>query len=79
MTQKEKAEELVNLYCQLLAIRDYENKEKAKQCALITVERNINTFTELVNKMDDFSNESRQVIWQLIDDENEVKQEIEKL
>lgn len=42
MTPKEKAKELVNLYCQLLAIRDYENKEKAKQCAILAVEELIN-------------------------------------
>jgi len=35
MTAKEKAKELVELYCQLLSIRDYENKDLAKQCALI--------------------------------------------
>ena len=35
---KEKAEELVELYCQLLAIRSYEDKDKAKQCALIAVD-----------------------------------------
>ena len=38
MTPKEKAKELVELYCQLLSIRDYENKEKAKQCTLIAVD-----------------------------------------
>lgn len=38
MTPKEKAKDLVNLYCQLLAIRSYEDKDKAKQCALIAVD-----------------------------------------
>ena len=33
-------------------------------------------FTELVNKMDDFSNESRQVVWQLIENENKIKEEL---
>jgi hypothetical protein len=38
LTPKEKAKELVELYCQLLSIRHYENKEKAKQCALIAID-----------------------------------------
>jgi len=36
-------------------------------------------FLDIVNRMDDFSNESRQVIYQLIENEEEVKLEIEKL
>jgi hypothetical protein len=40
---KEKAEELVDLYCQLLSIRDYENKEKAKQCALLAIDFAMNS------------------------------------
>jgi hypothetical protein len=43
LTAKEKARELVELYCQLLSIRYYENKEKAKQCALIAVDELILT------------------------------------
>ena len=35
MTPKGKAEEIVELYCQLLSIRSYEDKSKATQCALI--------------------------------------------
>ena len=31
---------------------------------------------ELVNKMDDFSNESRQVVLQLIENENKIKEEL---
>ena len=38
MTPEEKAKELVELYCQLLSIRSYENKDKTKQCALIAVD-----------------------------------------
>jgi len=53
--------------------------EQAKHCALIAVDRNIEMFTKLVNRMEHFNNESRQVIYQLIDNEEEVKQEIEKL
>ena len=48
----------------------------AKQCAIIAVERNILMFTELVNKMNDFSNESREIIWQLIENEENIKKEI---
>jgi hypothetical protein len=36
---KKEAKEFVDLYCQLLSIRDYEDKERAKQCALIAVGR----------------------------------------
>ena len=78
-TPQEKAKKLVEKYAIWSWNEAYCDYEVAKQCALIAVERNINIFTELVNKMDDFSNESRQVIWKLIDDENEIKQEIEKL
>ena len=42
MTPKDKAKELVELYCQLLSIRSYEDKDKAKQCALIAVEEILN-------------------------------------
>jgi hypothetical protein len=67
MTPKEKAKELVELYCQLLSIRDYENKEKAKQCALISVDEIIKSIcNEHVSDIFD-------KFWQ------EVKQEIEKL
>jgi len=65
MTPKEKAKELVALYCQLLSIRDYENKEKAKQCALIAVDEIQNLCWN--------NNEVGIKYW------NEVKQEIEKL
>lgn len=81
MTPKEKAEELVEEF--RLNVLDYEgcsiNSHISKQCALITVERNVVIFYELINKMDDFSNESRQVIFQLIEDEEQIKKEIEKL
>lgn len=77
MTPKEKAKELIELYCQLLSIRDYENKEKAKQCALIAVDEIISSSPSLPILGDggtygediELSNK----YWQ------EVKQEIEKL
>jgi hypothetical protein len=53
--------------------------EETKQIGLIIIERNIKIFSTLINRMDDFPNESRQIIYQLIDNETEVKQEIEKL
>ena len=74
MTPKDKAVELVNLYCQLLAIRDYENKDKAKQYALITVEQIINANPSY----DDYGGDG----WKIIDNSDywrEVKQEIENL
>ena len=46
MTPKDKAKELVELYCQLLSIRSYEDKDKAKQCALIAVEEILNNYEE---------------------------------
>ena len=80
-TMKEKALEIVNQFANIKSLKDYEGMdyELAKECALITIDRNIEIFTELVNRMDDFSNESRQVIWQLIEDEVIIKIEIEKL
>lgn len=54
-------------------------KNTAKQCALICVDRNIIKYTELINQMDDFSNESRQVIYQLLDNELEIKQHLNNL
>jgi hypothetical protein len=44
--------------------------------AIICVDRNIEMFTELVNRMGGFSNESRQVIWQLIENESKIKEEL---
>lgn len=74
MKNKEKAIELIDR----LSLDSVQNFY-SKKCALICVDRNINMFNELLNRMEHFSNESRQVIYQLIDDEEEVKQEIEKL
>lgn len=75
MNTKEESTDLIQKF-------NYESKHflmlDAKECALIAVERNILMFTELVNRMDDFSNESRQVIWQLIEDELELKHELNK-
>jgi len=65
MRPKEKAKELVELYCQLLSIRDYENNEKAKQCALIAVDVLIKeNYPRDIKRCEYF---------------NEVKREIEKL
>ena len=90
MKEKDKAIELVEKYTSLkvsvlgcgkdkgnpCVIEDNICLKDAKQCAIIAVERNILMFTELVNKMDDFSNESREIIWQLIENEENVKKEI---
>ena len=76
MTAKEKAKELVDKYFNLT---DHMQFDEAKECAMVVVDRNIVMFTKLVNRMDDFSNESRQVIWQLIENEEKVEQEIDKL
>ena len=78
MTPKEKAHELVELYCQLLAIRSYENKDKAKHCALICVDEILYTFNTNWQwcsvSMEDKALWSKEFeFWQ------EVKEEIEKL
>jgi hypothetical protein len=54
MNAKEKAKELIELYCQILSIRDYEKKEKAKQCALIAIDLILAINKEV---WDDFHNE----------------------
>jgi len=41
MNPKQKATDLVNLYCQVLMIRSYEDKSKAKICASIVVDEMI--------------------------------------
>lgn len=75
ISSKEKAKELFNKMDMVVGGGNYD----AKEYTLIAVKRNIEIFTELVNKMDDFSNESRQVIFQLIEDEEQVEKEINKL
>ena len=64
---------------ELYGIGNVWTKKSAKKHALICVDRNIIKYTELLNRMDDFSNESRKVICQLLDDELELKEEILKL
>lgn len=64
-TPKEKAKDLVELYCQVLAIRSYENKEKAKQCAIIACEEILKTF--------DCTTPQQVIYWK------EVKEEIKNL
>lgn len=64
---------------QNLQSESFQSATISKQCALIAVDRNIQIFKDLVNRMDDFSNESRGVIYQLIENEEQVKTEIEKL
>lgn len=83
--EKIKAKELVNSFRMVLMNEDTECGNEilctsiAKQCAVIAVERNIDKFTKVVNNMEYFSNESRQVIYELIDEEEEIKQEINNL
>jgi len=72
MTPKEKAKELVELYCQLLSIRDYEKKEKAKQCALIAVD-------EILWEIIKYADNSKEYVTENVKFWEEVKQEIEKL
>lgn len=71
LTPKQEANELID------KINGY-TFEDCKNNAITCVERNIEMFTELVNRMDDFSNESRQVVWQLIENEEDIKQELIK-
>lgn len=79
---KEKAIEIYERFkeeFELYGIGNVWAKKSAKKHALICVDRNIIKYNELLNRMDDFSNESRQVIYQLLDDELELKEEILKL
>jgi hypothetical protein len=73
LTAKQKARELVELYCQLLSIRYYENKEKAKQCALIAVDEMIKEMTDLYKSHNSIDNFNRLNFW------FEVKREINNL
>jgi len=77
MSPKQKALELSIKMCSLLDV--FRPNLGSNRKAIVAVNRNIEMFTDLVNGMDDFSNESRQVIWQLIEDEQNVKEELEKL
>mgnify|MGYP003458996031 CR=1 FL=1 len=79
MTSKEKANDIrISFHCPELQNPLYGvlNYAESIGAGLISVDRNIKMFTELVNKMDDFSNESRQVVWQLIENENKIKEEL---
>ena len=82
MTQKEKAQELIDAFYQHLPLEEnvttsdgvlsweYDGWENAKQCALIAVDEIINLN---YNLLEYYSNLSNTEYWQ------EVKQEIEKL
>ena len=74
LLDKEKAEELVDSY-----YWELENDYKAKQCALIAVDRNIKMLNEFLNTMDGWMHEAKCAVIELIENEEEVKQEIEKL
>lgn len=79
---KEKAIRIINEFLKVTHKDDVYTDlywNDAKQCALIAVQRNIDLFNELVNNMEYFSNESRQVIYQLIEDEEDLKNEINNL
>ncbi len=77
MTPKEKALELSIKMCSPIDV--FKPNLSSNRKAILAVNRNIEMFTDLVNKMDNFSNDSRQVIWKLIEDEQNVKEELEKL
>jgi hypothetical protein len=77
MIPKQKALELSIKMCSPIDV--FKPNLASNRKAIVAVNRNIEMFTDLVNGMDDFSNESRQVIWQLIEDEQNVKEELEKL
>ena len=79
---QEKAVELFKKYYCLsnnskskLKVIEYET---AKQCALIAVERSIKILKEIAIVLDDCLDESKEIILQLIEDEEKLKQEIEK-
>jgi len=75
MTPKEKAKELVEKMFSLSTT----NAFPAKQCALIAVERSIKILKEIAIVLDDCLDESKEIILQLIEDEEKLKQEINNL
>jgi len=80
MTPKEKAKELVYWYENLLepSIKDKEFlKSKAKQCALICVDKKIDFLQKLESKV--YDNDTAVIIAEELTEQTEVKQEIEKL
>lgn len=79
MNLKQKAVKLVNEIDSFLPCEGITTGQTPIDIAIMLTDRSIENFTDLVNKMDDFSNESRQVIWQLIENEQNIKIELEKL
>ncbi len=79
MNAKETAVKLVNEIDSFLPCEGTTTGQTPIDIAIMLTARSIESFTGLVNKMDDFSNESRQVIWQLIENEQNIKIELVKL
>ena len=82
LTPKEKAEELFNkyfIYLRANLLNDEEAIEDAKVCALIAVDRNIKMLNEFLNTMDGWMHEAKCAVMELIENEEELKKEIEKL
>ena len=86
MTPKEKAEDLVLKYLRLQEKDSYNwfNRKLAKQCALIAVENEYHSLREMLihfqgSKVINNGNFYLKFLQKLIDEEQEVKQEIEKL
>lgn len=77
LTPKEKALELVDkmLFC----FQGHIDKYTAEQCALIAVDRNIKMLNEFLNTMDGWMHEAKCAVMELIENEEELKKEIEKL
>lgn len=80
---KEKAEELFNkyfIYLRANLLNDEEAIEDAKVCALIAVDRNIEMLTQFfLTEMDGYMHEAKCTVSELIEYEQEVIEEIEKL
>ena len=82
MTQKEKAIELLDFYNSILINyiqNEFERKYAVIECALIAVDRNIKMLNEFLNTMDGWMHEAKCAVMELIENEEELKKEIEKL
>jgi len=81
LTPKEQAKELFDLMFEEINNKGmYDDLYRAKQCALIAVNRNIEMLTHFfLTEMDGYMHEAKCTVSELIENEQEVKQEIEKL
>lgn len=92
LTPKEKAIELVDRFksieievaskykgygesCDYIEMQTFD----AKECAMVAINRNIKMLNEFLNTMDGWMHEAKCAVMELIENEEELKKEIEKL